>query len=146
MFQMELRKGLTQFNFVKLNQMSLLDSFFHPEGKRFQILKVAFNHPSGFLLRCSIAMAQQNWVQNPAAEAEEHNHRSRDIKVEQQEWIVVDKVKRAGHKRGDDGGPHHHHDGGGELGGVAEDRGRTPHSCQQGDGQEDVLIEVNIGS
>ena len=84
--------------------MSLFDSFFHPEGKRFQVLEVAFNHLSGFLLSCSIAMAQQNWVENPAEEAEEHHHRSGDIKVEQQEWIVVDKVKRAGHKRGDDGG------------------------------------------
>ena len=91
-------------------------------------------------------MAQQNWVENPAEEAEEHHHRSGDIKVEQQEWIVVDKVKRAGDKRGDDGGPHHHHDGGGELGGVAEDRGRTPHSSQQGEGQEYVFEEVNVGS
>ena len=91
-------------------------------------------------------MAQQNWVENPAKEADEHHHRSGHIKVEQQEWIVVDKVKRAGDKRGDDGGPHHHHDGGGELGGVAEDRGRTPHSIQQGEGQEDVLEEVNVGS
>ena len=58
----------------------------------------------------------------------------------------MDKVKRAGHKRRDDGGPHHHHDGGGELGGVAEDRGRTPHSIQQGEGQECVFEEVNVGS
>ena len=95
-------------------------------------------------------MTQQNnstfRKKNPAEEAEEHRYRSGDIKVEQQEWIVVDKVKRAGHKRGDDGGPHHHHDGGGELGGVAEDRGRTPHSSQQGEGQEYVLKEVNVGS
>ena len=58
----------------------------------------------------------------------------------------MDKVKRAGDKRGDDGGHHHHHDGGGELGGVAEDRGRTPHSSQQGEGQEGVLEEVNVRS
>ena len=126
--------------------MSLFDSLFHPEGKCFKILKVAFDHSSRFLLCHRIAMAQQNWVKNPAEEAEEHHHRSGDIKVEQQVWIVVDKVKRAGDKRGDDGGRHHHHDGGGELGGVAEDRGRTPHSIQQSDGQEDVLEKVNVGS
>ena len=82
-----------------------------------------------------MVMTQKNRIQSPAEEAENHHHRSRDIKVEQQEWIVVDKVKRAGHKRGDDGGPHHHHDGGGELGGVAEDRGWTPHSIQECEGQ-----------
>ena len=126
--------------------MNLFDPFFHSEGKHFQVLKVAFNHHSRFLLCCHIAIVQKNWVENPEEEAEEHHNRSGDIKVEQQEWIVVDKVKRAGDKRGDDGGPHHHHDGGGELGGVAEDRGRTPHSHQQGEGQEDVLEEVNVGS
>ena len=55
-------------------------------------------------------------------------------------------MKGAGDKRVDDGGHHHHHDGGGEQGGVAEDRGRTPHSIQQGEGQEGVLEEVNVGS
>ena len=58
----------------------------------------------------------------------------------------MNEVKRAGDKRGDDGGPHHHHDGGGELGGVAEDRGRTPHSIQQREGQEGVLENINVGS
>ena len=55
-------------------------------------------------------------------------------------------MKGAGEKRVDDGGPHHHHDGGGELGGVAEDRGQTTYSLQQGEGQEGVFEEVNVGS